>query len=145
METNATGSAYLVSWIRLEIHEYIRNLARTIVTASLKTNIQLKLMAIIGLNMLDGLLTYIGIEQGYSVEVNPITKIFIGDFTSMMLLKIVWPTLLIMLAFVTMERLDIKKPGFVKSCVNGAFGVYLFISLNHIYVLYQFFQYMRLV
>ncbi len=101
-----------------------------------------KLVIITILNALDGILTYISLYYNYATEENPLVDLFIHDFGLMMLFKIFVPTAFIAIAIVAIYGKGIKKPVFVNSLVTVGLMVYVFILLNHFYVLGRWAHYL---
>lgn len=118
----------------------------TAIVKTLKDNttrsVIFKLVIITFLNAVDGILTYISLYYNYATEENPLVDLFIHDFGLMMLFKIFIPTALIFIAIVAIYGKGIKKPLFVNSVVTMGLMVYMFILLNHFYVLSRWAHYL---
>lgn len=96
-----------------------------------------QLYIILILNYIDGILTYIGIKYQYAIEMNPVTNLFIGNMWYMILLKLMLPTVLIMLALWRIKQTGVSNIRLSTIVVNIGLWLYVFITLNHVYVLIQ--------
>lgn len=111
--------------------------------AIVKRGIKSKIPLIIVLNVLDGILTYLGITYGYASEINPITKLFIADINMVFMVKMLLPTLLFALIYTIIDDKKMYFPNFMNKIFTTALIVYVFITLNHVFVLTQYFNYLN--
>jgi hypothetical protein len=101
-----------------------------------------KLLFIVLLNVLDGILTYISITQGYAVELNPIVIQFVDSLTWVLIFKISIPSALILLSVLFLKKSKLTKPLLINAIVNFALFIYIFVLMNHIYINIRFFHYL---
>jgi uncharacterized membrane protein len=109
---------------------------------STKSSISKKLYALILLNALDGILTYISLYYGYAIELNPIAKGFVENLGLVLFIKISIPSILLWVAANAMMVLQLRRPLFVNRFVNFGVLVYTFILFNHLYILLRVFHYL---
>ncbi|MCX7710770.1 MAG: DUF5658 family protein [Clostridia bacterium] len=97
---------------------------------------------LIVLNILDGLLTHIGVTTQYVVEVNRLMVDIVSNFQKLMLYKILLPTCALLLVMHIFHRCQYKDMPVARFFVKICFWVYLAILFLHIFwivmVLYGF-------
>lgn len=107
----------------------------------IKKGIKNLIPAICFLNIFDGILTFVGVKSGYCVEVNPIIRQFIDSASLVLLFKIAIPTILFWLVFKMIDKGVLSFPKTLILMFRGTLGVYIFIAINHIFVLGQLWYY----
>ncbi|MDP4095098.1 MAG: DUF5658 family protein [Bacillota bacterium] len=94
-------------------------------------NINFKIFCIIILNAIDGILTYIGVSSGYAVELNRIMIGVVSDFWKLVLVKILTPTVLLILIAYLMNKFSYKKMKLASAFINICFGAYIVVMFIH--------------
>lgn len=92
------------------------------------------------LNFIDGILTYLGIYFGYAYEKNALIVDIMSNLYGVLFIKLLLPTLLLFMVYKIISQNQIST--FIKILIIAALVAYMFIFLNHIYVLIQFFIYL---
>ena len=96
-----------------------------------------KVYILIILNALDSFFTYIGVKAGYAEELNPIVLPFVQNHFFMVGIKVVVITVLLSFVIYFIKNSTKYRMGLVSIMINFSFYVYVFIILNHLWVLWQ--------
>ena len=96
-----------------------------------------KIYILIILNALDSFFTYIGVKAGYAEELNPIALPFVQNHFFMVGIKVVAITILLSFAIYFIKNSTKYRMGLVSIMIGFAFYVYVFVTLNHLWVLWQ--------
>ena len=92
------------------------------------------ILTLIILNLIDGILTYIGIEKGFYKEENPILAYAYNlDEKLFIFVKII---LITMILIFIMKLIDKQKISYIIKCmIFTANTIYLFIVFYHVYLI----------
>ena len=97
----------------------------------LKT-INRKIFLIILFNIIDGILTYVGVINNYTVETNKIMVNVVSHFERLMLFKLFLPTLVLLAIAFIMNKYKYTKMPVACFFVSICFWVYCFVLLTHV-------------
>ncbi len=93
--------------------------------------INARIFLIILFNLIDGILTYIGVSKNYIVEMNLLMVNVVTDLNKLLLYKLLLPTLaLTIIAFLLNKKGDKRMP-FARKLVNTCFWIYVFVLATH--------------
>jgi hypothetical protein len=94
--------------------------------------INLKLLCIIVLNITDGILTYLGISGHYIEELNILMTGVVSNIYFLLFIKIVTPTLLLILTAYAVNKYDYRKMKFAVLLINICFIAYIIVFIAHL-------------
>jgi Domain of unknown function (DUF5658) len=111
---------------------------KTVKRIAERLNLRSQIILIALLNIADGILTYISVSEGYAVEKNPIVQAFIENPGMVLLWKILLPSLLLAMSYLLITRTDVGKEKWIRWMISGTLAVYVFLFINHLFVLTQY-------
>ena len=84
------------------------------------------------LNILDMILTYIGISSGYAIEINPFMLSFISDLPTLIVLKVLIPICLSLYLYIRQKNSSLENFKQKRIAIRICLIFYVLVNLNHL-------------